>query len=145
MTIRYQCDTRCGRCYAQDHMPDWSILDGCFPSRIRPSDIDGAVEINGRVLFLEWKGRDAPLTRGQERMFLTMTRDAPTQQVLVVFGEKGRPERAILFYRGTRAYRPRATLDWLRWYCSEWARRAQGTRQPETTAHGKWKWPGFAR
>lgn len=111
-------------------MQDWAILDGCFPARIKPTDIDGAVEINGHVLFLEWKGADADLTRGQTIMFETMTRDAPKQRVVVVFGRPGTPERAALFYQGHRTNRDQYTLETLRQYCKQWAAWAKKDPMP---------------
>lgn len=129
MTIHYQCDRPPGgRCYVNEHMPDWSLLQGCFPPGVRPTDVDGAVELRGHVLFLEWKGANAPLTRGQEIMFETMTRDAPKQRVLVLFGEKGSPKRASLFYRGKRRTRE-CDISWLRSYCKGWAAMATGQGQ----------------
>lgn len=48
-----------------DALWDWACLDGCFPRGIRPTDIDGLVEIKGRFLLIEAKGRGRVLPAGQ--------------------------------------------------------------------------------
>lgn len=129
MTIRYQCDSSRGKCYVKEHMPDWSVLNGCFPPDVRPTDVDGAVELRGHVLFIEWKGIDAPLKRGQQRMFENMTRDAPKQRVLVLFGERNQPKRAVLFIGGKRRNR-QCDIAWVKRYCAHWTEMATGERPP---------------
>lgn len=49
--FRYSCAKGC---YIEQ-LPDWDDLIPCFPRKIRPTDIDGMVEINNRFLFLEEK------------------------------------------------------------------------------------------
>jgi hypothetical protein len=53
---------------------DWKILDGCFPRGIRPTDIDGWVELCGYFLVLEGKGPGVPVPEGQRRAFNRMHR-----------------------------------------------------------------------
>jgi hypothetical protein len=56
-------------------LPDWAILEGCFGSgQIRPTDIDGAVERGGCVLFLEHKGAKATVKTGQRITFEALAR-----------------------------------------------------------------------
>jgi hypothetical protein len=62
VTLRHDC-ARSG-CY-KETLPDWGVLDGCFPGRIAPTDIDGVVEVRGRVLVLEWKRPEGRLPQGQ--------------------------------------------------------------------------------
>lgn len=129
MTIRYKCDTANGRCYVAQHMPDWAILNGCFDCKspkIRVTDIDGAVEINGHVLFLEWKGRDSELSGGQAIAFRKMTASAPTTRVLVLYGDKGEPSRATVFVNGRQENYPEANLERVRDFCRRWAQWATG-------------------
>lgn len=51
--FRHKCQAK--GCYVAG-LPCWDELIECFPRGIKPTDVDGYVEINGRVLFLEEKG-----------------------------------------------------------------------------------------
>jgi hypothetical protein len=62
--LRHECD-RDG-CY-QDRLPSWDWMRGCFPRGSMPTDLDGVVEINGHVLFIEQKGRGGFVSGGQAR------------------------------------------------------------------------------
>ncbi len=67
MTLRHQCAT--DGCY-KDKLPDWGFLDGAFGGKIRPTDIDGLVELAaGFFLFLEAKGPHGTLRPAQRRAF----------------------------------------------------------------------------
>lgn len=43
-------------CYI-DGLPCWDDLIEEFPRKIRPTDVDGFIEINGQFLFIEQKGK----------------------------------------------------------------------------------------
>ena len=67
--LRHVCSD--ATCYL-DLLPWWDDIVDCFDSpnkprhqRIRPTDVDGMVEINGRFLFLEEKGAGVPIPAGQ--------------------------------------------------------------------------------
>jgi hypothetical protein len=84
-------------------LPDWSMLDGCFGGRISPTDIDGAVERNGRVLFLEHKAPPStPLKRAQEILFEAL---AETGHTTIVFWSSGNNPREV---KRLRVYSPTA-------------------------------------
>jgi hypothetical protein len=117
MTLRHHCQ-RDG-CY-KDRLPDWGILDGCFPRGIRPSDIDGCVEINGHFLMLEWKPRNGFLTRGQLLMFQGITAGTTRGQVVVIYGDPGVPAEIEVWQRGNRQFRQACDLAFLRWFCEQW-------------------------
>jgi hypothetical protein len=51
-------------CYVEQ-LPSWDDLIEVFPRGIRPTDIDGMVEINGSFLFLEEKCAGTNLNPGQ--------------------------------------------------------------------------------
>jgi hypothetical protein len=72
MTIRHDCETQ--GCYVKEQTPDWGFTDNAFSGKIRVTDIDGAVEANGHLLLLEWKGRGASIPKGQSIMFEKITR-----------------------------------------------------------------------
>lgn len=69
---------------------DWAILDGCFgTTRIKPTDIDGCVERNGKCLYLETKRLGAHIPAGQRRTHRTWIRQGGV--VLVIWGETNQP------------------------------------------------------
>lgn len=117
MTLRHQCSVN--GCY-KEKLPDWGILEGCFPRGIRPSDVDGIVELNGWFLMLEWKPKSGFLTQGQRRMFLNITAGSRRAQVLVIYGDKDTPAEIELYQRGKRQFRQVCDLAFLRWFCQQW-------------------------
>ena len=88
MSIRWDC-TKSG-CYKDKCIPDWGFLDGAFPRGIRPTDVDGAVEIDGRFLFLEWKNISSSgsgsLGTGQRIFFEQLTKLSPRITVFLLYG-----------------------------------------------------------
>jgi len=79
-------------CYI-DGLPCWDDLIETFPRGIRPTDVDGFVEINGRFLFLEEKRAGVPFGNnpGQFRALKLLA---------------GLPGVTVLFFR------PGATADY---------------------------------
>lgn len=71
---------------------DWSCLDGCFTGKMRPTDIDGLIERNGRFLLLEAKSSGATLGRGQQRTYDALLATGYFT-VIVIWGHKQQPER----------------------------------------------------
>jgi hypothetical protein len=102
MTLRHQCEQH--GCY-KEKLPDWGILDGCFPRGIRPLDVDGIVELNEHALLLEWKPSNGFLTRGQLKMLQNLTRGSPKFQALVIYGDRNVPSEIELYQRGRRQFR----------------------------------------
>jgi hypothetical protein len=69
---------------------DWGILDGCFgETKIKPTDIDGAVERNGKYLFLETKQPGAQLPVGQFIFYKRLVDMGNT--VIFIWGENNNP------------------------------------------------------
>jgi hypothetical protein len=101
---------------------DWACLDGCFGSGIRPSDVDGIVEVNGHFLLMETKSPSAHLSIGQRRMFLAFP-----GLVIVVWGEPGAPKEMLVLDHGDEV-RPlgTATLDDFRKRVRAWFLYANG-------------------
>lgn len=74
-----------------DGVWDWAILDGCFGNtKISPTDIDGMVERNGQVLFLETKKPGVEIPTGQLIAFKTLAKRRRCA-VLIIWGEKQNP------------------------------------------------------
>lgn len=103
---------------------DWACLDGCFGNgHIKPTDIDGLVERNGKFLVIETKLPNAEIKKGQEILFQKMV-ETGLFNVVIVWGRPGMPETIILMTReATRKY-TNANIGTLReiseiWY--KWA------------------------
>lgn len=64
--FRHSCKSQ--GCF-YDGLPSWDEFIDDFPRKIRPTDIDGVVEINNHFLFLEQKGEGVPVPAGQLLMF----------------------------------------------------------------------------
>jgi len=127
MTIHFKCES--GACFKQQHMWDYSMLDGCFGNtKIRPMDVDGLIERNGHGLFIETKGRDVEhFSVGQMRTLEWMSVGL-NQTVLVLFGEPNKPERAFAMYPGgLRVDFGQVDVDKVRDFVSRWFAWAERT------------------
>lgn len=116
--FRHVCQDR--GCYIES-LPNWDEYIECFPRGIRPTDVDGFVEINGHLLFLEEKQPGKGPDEGQRRALAAL---AVRDDVTVVYL---RPKDAGLevLVLGTgepKGWQPvtRAQFkDWLRWWCTQ--------------------------
>jgi len=78
---------------------DWGFLDRCFaPTRGRVSDLDGVVERNSQVLFIEAKPPGKSISRGQYLLFSGLARRGFS--VLVIWGHTNSPEEAMIWAPG---------------------------------------------
>jgi len=76
---------------------DWALLDGCFgETKIKPTDIDGFVERNGRFLILETKAPGASIPQGQFITFQQLVRRAGAM-VIVIWGTNNKVEHIKVF------------------------------------------------
>lgn len=71
-------------CY-NDNLPSWDWMMGAFPRSIRPTDIDGMVEVNGRFLFIEQKRAGAQIPHGQSLALKRLTAASPLVTVLILW------------------------------------------------------------
>lgn len=104
-------------------LPDWSILDGCFSGKIRPTDIDGCVQRGKRVLFLEHKGKGAIVKTGQLMTFTCLAMQGNTVIAFWTDDDEKRNVTAISIWSNT--LRPSGivknpSLETLRRLCAEW-------------------------
>jgi hypothetical protein len=103
-----------------DSLWDWGFLDDCFGgTRIKVSDLDGIVERHGNVLILETKSPGAPIPKGQEILFNTLTSQSGFT-VLVIWGDANKPVEAQVWGR------PRVPADEKRIkdFVASWYKRA---------------------
>lgn len=70
---------------------DWAILDGCFTGKMRPTDIDGLIERNGKFLLLEAKSPGVAIGYGQQRTYDALLRNNFT--IIIIWGKPQQPER----------------------------------------------------
>lgn len=110
--------------------PDWGALEGCFGGRVSPTDVDGMVEINGCVLFLEAKASDATVKRGQEIAFAALA-SRPRTAVVVIYHTSASPLVPVALQVWTaKGPRPResCTLEALRQRVTAWAKAARANK-----------------
>ena len=109
---------------------DWAILDGCFgETRIRPTDIDGLVERNGRFLLIEAKSPGVEIKTGQMITFKKLI-DTGCFTVLLVWGERNQPQRITLMTPHITKEYETASLDTLRGITRSWFTWANQTPAP---------------
>ena len=77
--FRHECRVR--GCYVEQ-LPSWDHYIRAFPRNIRPTDVDGLVEVNGHILVLEEKCVGKGPDEGQRR---ALQRLASLPNVRVVF------------------------------------------------------------
>ena len=120
LMLRHSCEKQ--GCYFDKHMPKFQAFDGCFPRGIKFTDIDGAIEINGKFLILEFKShRNIPL--GQLRMFESLPEGI---EVFVVEGDaRTMAVKGLLrIYGGMQTDWEELSLPALKTRIREWADRA---------------------
>jgi len=84
--MRWKCDER--GCYNVKHRPKIEQFAGCFPRAIGMTDVDATVEINGRFLFLEWKGQGVEtVPTGQRIYFERLTALSSNITAVIVSGD----------------------------------------------------------
>lgn len=106
-------------CYFEQ-LPAWDDLIECFPRRIRPTDIDGLVEINGHFLFLEEKRAGCGPDEGQRRALLALS-ELP--DVTVIFFRPGKRSdlECLIFGMGpAQGWQPFSRAEFLSWL-TDWA------------------------
>jgi hypothetical protein len=122
--LRHRCDDK--GCYL-DQLPSWDDLLDCFPRKIRPTDIDGMVEINGHFLFLEEKRAGAGPDDGQ-RLALKALSTRPG--VTTVFFRPGAKSELEMLTFGLKhppeGWQPVSRESFKQWL-SDWAIAADGT------------------
>lgn len=104
---------------------NWDILAGCFgDTKIKVMDIDGAVERNGKFLFIETKSLEAgdKLPLGQHLFLKNLALKGAF--VIVLWGDKDNPVRAKTYNGERRGFEETepfdCDIDWLRETVSAW-------------------------
>jgi hypothetical protein len=119
-------------------LPNWDFLSGCFGPGIRPTDIDGCVERNGKCLFLEHKGPGVILKNGQHRTFLSLSKEEHT--VMVFWGPLGngglveQVHEMAVYQRGQRGPKIKAGVDAFREQVADWYKLADSNQSAKPPA-----------
>lgn len=106
-------------CYLAN-LPVWDEYIECFPRGIRPTDIDGMVEVDGRFLFMEEKGQGVPLPEGQRVALLRLAKFHDVTVVIFRPGRKSELEALIFDGSEPRGFQP-YTRDQFKAWLSDWA------------------------
>lgn len=110
---------------------DWAILDGCFgKTKIKPTDIDGFVERNGKFLAIETKSPGVEIKTGQMLTFKRLI-DTGYFTVLLVWGSANKPQKITLMTSKTTIDYEAADLDTLRRITERWFEWANQTPTPK--------------
>ncbi|HEY9408622.1 MAG TPA: hypothetical protein VIP77_03485 [Jiangellaceae bacterium] len=131
--LRHNCQR--DECYIQG-LPSWDDICDAFPGKVRPTDVDGMVEINDHFLFIEEKKPTESWDDGQrialkrlsrrERVTVLGIRPAVCSEVEVFVFRNGEA--------ATDGWQPRSRqqlLDSLR----DWAQAADPKRSTQTSGH----------
>lgn len=106
---------------------DWGILNGCFgKSKIAPTDIDGAVERNGKFLFLETKKPETEIPTGQDIFYRGLV--SAGHSVLYIWGEKNQPQKLRLITPNMDRTYHDADIKTLRELVEKWYHWADASR-----------------
>jgi hypothetical protein len=103
--LRHKCTT--DGCLI-DQLPSWDWMRGCFPRGCMPSDADGWIEIDGRILFIEQKRAGAALTPGQREAFKRLSNE-PNCTVLFLRSTDSPEHYEVLIYGAGEP------VGWQRW------------------------------
>lgn len=127
--LRWDCAKRgCNNIHGR---PKLLAFADDLPGRISFSDIDGVVEIGGRLLFLEWKGPGAQLHVAQEILHKNLTALSPRIVSVVVEGDAAAMTCARLrvIRRGVIGPWEPCTLEILKGRIRRWADAASARRR----------------
>jgi hypothetical protein len=123
--FRWNCRNK--GCY-YEQLPDWDDLIECFPRKIRPTDIDGMVEINGHFLFLEEKGPGCTPDDGQRIALRRLSQypDVTTVLFRPSIRQPGDLECLVYGQGEPRGFQPRSRDSFKNWLRG-WAAHADHT------------------
>lgn len=115
-----------------DGVWNWDCIADSLPGKLRPADIDGIIERNGKFLVIETKHPNSKhIPKGQ---YITLKRlhDTGLFTVIILYGEKDKPEEMDIWYPkdaifgtwGQSTGRKEASLDDLKRLVSWWFKNA---------------------
>lgn len=98
---------------------DWACLDGCFgDTKIKPMDIDGCIERNGKYIFIESKLPGVEIPTGQWITLSGLVKRGNT--VVVVWGHPNTVEEILLMTPHIKRRYENADTDTFRDIVGKW-------------------------
>jgi hypothetical protein len=124
--MRWKCSER--GCFNEKRRPKIEEFADCLPGRIAFTDVDATVEVNGRFLFIEFKGgepRDIPV--GQRIYLERLTRLSPRIWAIIACADAETmvTTHVRVVHNGIFSPWEETNLYDLKRRISSWARRAQ--------------------
>lgn len=120
----FRHDCLCQGCYVQK-LPSWDDLIEAFPRSIRPTDIDGMVEINGHILVLEEKCFGKGPDEGQRRALKVLAEGPKTTVVFFRPAVEGQDDPLeVLVYPNPQGWRQVTRAQFKHWL-NAWTVRAE--------------------
>lgn len=99
---------------------DWGCLNGCFgDTKIKPTDIDGFVERNGRFLIIETKLPTVEVPAGQEITFSRLI-NTGYFSIIIVWGNPNNPEMIKVITRKKEKIYSHTNIKQLRDIVTSW-------------------------
>ena len=86
----YDCKTG-DNCFLQKHLVDFTKLNEVIPGKNGFTDIDGVVDIDGRILFLEFKTGYAKLKRVQRILHENLSEKEGQHSLIIWRDREGTP------------------------------------------------------
>jgi hypothetical protein len=83
--IYHDCEKK--GCWNEKYRPNIEYFYHALPRKLTMSDIDAVAEVNGHLLFMEWKSFKGDLPVGQRIMFQRLTEASDKITVVVVHGD----------------------------------------------------------
>ena len=87
--IRHNCEEK--GCWNKQYRPNIEWFYHALPRKLTMSDIDAVAEVNGHVLFMEWKSHLGPLPTGQRILAKRLTELSTKVTYVVVQHGRGNP------------------------------------------------------
>ena len=134
--FRWDCDKQ--GCFNTKCRPDFGVFYDCFPGKGSFTDIDGIIEINGKLLLLEWKSKPDTIPVGQQIMYKHLSRKCDAFVVCVSGdAETMQIDHALSFSKGHMGrWIPISTEQVVELF-TKWAAFAKGGKESRNVRQGQ--------
>ena len=100
----YDCEAG-GNCFMQRHMYDFTSLNNLVPGYNRFTDIDGVLDLAGKILFLEFKAESYELRGVQQQLHKNLTEKEGQSSLIVWRNHEGVPVQCLWISKGEEGER----------------------------------------
>jgi len=117
--MRWNCEKN--GCY-KNQLPDYqTILSGCFGmTSCRPMDVDGIIERNGKILFIESKYHNIEISQAQKILFRALINAGHSILVVWMKESDGSDIDKIQVYSSNGIYKREANKEKFRDAVKQW-------------------------